>query len=332
MDTRVIEQILDKYGLAWSTILESTKGYRNESYPIALSNGVMINLMLHKVEPGSQSLITMADAVSDYVARRGLPTRQMFDRRIIMLRTSNKSQYGAIYNYLDGATIPWEAYTQEHIKLLGESLSNLHAQLKDLADAKELPHVSNQYFVKSEEMEIYFSDIGVQQAMMQKLGLRLTPAIFKRYYKLLKLCSRLPEQQALHMDFVRGNILFKGSKETLHISGILDFEKTAYGPSVFDIARTLAFLLVDCKYKKEDKIRKYFLGSGYNKRGHSNFTEVSLLEELVNLFLVYDFYKFLRHNPYEFLAENEHFVRTKQLLLSRHIVDRIDSKIKKEGF
>ncbi len=70
----------------------------------------------------------------------------------------------------------------------------------------------------------------------------------------------------LHMDFVRGNILYSQNHE-LRISGILDFEKAAYGSPLFDIARTYAFLLVDCKYKSEKEIGKYFLRSGYIKRG-----------------------------------------------------------------
>ncbi len=127
------------------------------------------------------------------------------------------------------------------------------------------------------------------------------------------------------MDFVRGNILFKGSK----ICGILDFEKAGYGIKLLDIARTLAFLLVDCKYKNEVKIRKYFLQSGYIKRGGADFNrriintadkKLDLLEELVNTFLIYDFYKFLRHNPYEFLHQNEHFIRTKKYLLERGVI------------
>jgi len=123
------------------------------------------------------------------------------------------------------------------------------------------------------------------------------------------------------MDFVRGNILFD---EGVHITGVLDFEKASHGHPLFDIARTLAFLLVDCKYKTEAQVRKYFLLSGYNKRGTGDFKitamNARLLEQLVELFLLYDFYKFLRHNPYEALPQNEHFVRTQALLLQRQLL------------
>jgi Ser/Thr protein kinase RdoA (MazF antagonist) len=114
---------------------------------------------------------------------------------------------------------------------------------------------------------------------------------------------------------VRGNILFD---DQARITGVLDFEKTAWGHPALDIARTLAFLLVDCKYKSEDKTRKYFLISGYNKRGPARTPGSSpLLEKLITTFLLHDFYKFLRHNPYESLRNNEHFVRTRDLLVQR---------------
>ena len=113
------------------------------------------------------------------------------------------------------------------------------------------------------------------------------------------------------MDFVRGNVLFEGSE----VVGILDFEKTAYGPVQYDVARTLAFLLVDCKYKDEAAVRRYFLQSGYTKRGAATLTYYpTILETLIELFLIHDFYKFLRHNPYESLKDNEHFTRTVSVL------------------
>jgi aminoglycoside phosphotransferase (APT) family kinase protein len=119
------------------------------------------------------------------------------------------------------------------------------------------------------------------------------------------------------MDFVRGNILFSG----FEITGILDFEKTALGHPIMDMARTLAFLLVDCKYKTEEKVNKYFVQSGYTKRGANKETinddDRGLL---VEMFLLYDLYKFLRHNPYESLYENEHYIRTKDILVKYGVI------------
>lgn len=119
------------------------------------------------------------------------------------------------------------------------------------------------------------------------------------------------------MDFVRGNILF----EDTDISGILDFEKTASGHTIVDIARTLAFLLVDCKYKPYDKVDKYFLYSGYQKRGRSkDIGNDDDRNQFVEMFLFYDLYKFLLHNPYESLRLNEHHVRTKDILVRYGVV------------
>jgi len=146
--------------------------------------------------------------------------------------------------------------------------------------------------------------------MQDKLSLGFAVS-FDRYERLLSGCCRLPDTQQLHMDFVRGNILFEDER----ITGILDFEKTAVGHPLFDVARTLAFLLVDCKYKTEDEIYRYFLQSGYHKRGAAKLDYYpGLLERLVEFFLLHDFYKFLRHNPYESLNDNEHFVRTVSIL------------------
>ncbi len=214
-----------------------------------------------------------------------------------------------------------------HLKLLGMSMSNMHAVLQ------QAPHVhhaiADECLALCERMRRYFSDGGVIKALYNKLALEVDQSSFAHFYTVLLVGQRMPDQQVLHMDFVRGNILFTGESEALEISGILDFEKTAYGHRVFDIARTLAFLLVDCKFKSESKVRKYFLQSGYNKRGKLPFRKpivavgqqrLTMLEELIDFFLLHDFYKFLRHNPYEFLEQNEHFVRTRGLLLERGIL------------
>ena len=55
--------------------------------------------------------------------------------------------------------------------------------------------------------------------------------------------------------------------------------------------------------------------------GRLDISARRLLEPLLDAFLLYDFYKFLRHNPYESLSANEHFTRTRDLLLARRIID-----------
>lgn len=211
----------------------------------------------------------------------------------------------------------------QHLKLLGASMSNMHAMLIKFTD--DLPSVADECLMLNRRMRKYFADPYISAAIRAKLGLRITIK-FNAFISTLLTCSELPDQQALHMDFVRGNILFNDDSEGMPaVSGVIDFEKTAYGHPVFDIARTLAFLLVDCRFKTEPKIRKYFLASGYNKRGAVRYSPVliygrDLLEELINFFLIHDLYKFLRHNPYENLSLNEHFIRTRDLLLSRHVL------------
>ncbi len=111
--------------------------------------------------------------------------------------------------------------------------------------------------------------------------------------------------------------------EFLTITGILDFEKTALGPKLLDIARTLAFLLVDCRFKQPEQVIKYFINSGYVKRGGQQLAYPGLIQPLVQYFLYYDFYKFLCHNPYQSLPRNQHFVRTKQFLLQFGLVREV---------
>ncbi|HWZ65649.1 MAG TPA: phosphotransferase [Patescibacteria group bacterium] len=302
-------------------ILPVQKGYRNQSYAIKLSNDELANLILYKIEPNILTTIANANAVSNFLADKGMSVRQTLDSRIVCLSTDKTKRYGALYNYLPGQTIPWEAYTMRHIKLLGKTMSDMHALLAKFEG--DLTEIAFDSLALNHRMQTYFTDPNVMGALWAKLNLKIRHTNFQ---PLLHICQKLPDQQALHMDFVRGNVLFETVDNGLTISGILDFEKTGRGHVVFDIARTLAFLLVDCKYKDETKVRKYFLQSGYSKRGASPYATLvvkqhDLLEDLLDFFLVHDFYKFLRHNPYEFLPQNEHFIRTRDLLLRRHILE-----------
>lgn len=308
MSKELAVRILQQYGVQPQHIHAAQKGYRNESYATTLMDGHTLNLVIYKREPDILGRIKNAHYVSDFLAAQGVRVRQTVDPRIVRLGTGHK--YAALYTYLPGTTIPWEAYTMEHIKQLGGAMSTMHALLRPLL-RQDLPLIISQSQALLARMQAYFAQKGVQRALTTKLNL-YPPKLdfgFKRY-------QQLPAQP-LHMDFVRGNILFSDEPK---VTGILDLEKAAWGPPVFDIARTLAFLLVDCKYKSEDKVRKYFLLSGYNKRGRATFQPSPLLEHLVDFFLLHDFYKFLRHNPYESLQKNEHFVRTRDFLLKRNIL------------
>nr|AIA11076.1 Phosphotransferase enzyme family [uncultured bacterium] len=323
----LLEDVVKAYDLPVRRILPPQKGYRNRSFPIQLKDGAYVNFILYKEELGILEVIRSANRVSAYAADRGFPSRRPLGPIACLRGASGRTKYGALYDYLSGHTIPWEAYTMDHLKLLGKTLGDLHAVLRPLS-RKALPAVTDIYAGIVDRMTRYLADPGVQAALQHKLGLRLAPAQFQKYRRLLDACAALPRQQALHMDFVRGNILFNDEPATTRpsdlkvtISGILDFEKTAFGHPLFDIARTLAFLLVDCKFKTGDKVRKHFLFSGYARRSQASLpNQPELLDALIDLFLTYDFYKFLRHNPYEALPANEHFVRTKQLLAQRGLL------------
>jgi Ser/Thr protein kinase RdoA (MazF antagonist) len=325
MNKTVLQQILEQYGLPASVVLSTEKGYRNESHPLILPDGQKVNLILYKSEPGILQKIQDANRVSNYLSKRGFPARRTVDDRIIQLRAGDRLQYGALYYYLPGVTIPWEAYTMAHIKLLGKTMSDMHMALQALPKPATT-NVADEHLSIVGRMQRYFADEQVRKAIQEKLGLAISDRVFTQLEKIIRICRDLPDQQTLHMDFVRGNILFSKDPEP-GITGILDFEKTACGSPLFDIARTFAFLLVDCKYKPSEKIRKYFLASGYNKKRARKFKNYqlddheTLLDALTELFLIYDFYKFLRHNPYESLHANEHFVRTRNLLQRYGIIE-----------
>jgi len=303
-------RILQQYGLQPVRVRDVQKGYRNESYAAELADGRTLNLIIYKREPAIVEKIRGANYVSDALADRGMPARRTADPRTIRI---GADKYAALYEYLPGVTIPWEAYTMTHIKELGKVMSDMHTALQTLPQ-QDLPQVTDECSALLARMEHYFAEDGVRKALAGKLGLIATDV--SRFRTTLMRGAHLPGQ-ALHMDFVRGNILFD---EQANITGILDFEKTAWGAPIFDISRTLAFLIVDCKYKDEGKVRKYFVHSGYNKRGQSTFQPDETFESLVDFFLLHDFYKFLRHNPYESLPQNEHYVRTRDYLLNRNIL------------
>lgn len=328
MYTSVLPSVLEKYGLEYSHIYPMQKGYRNESYPVILKDGHKVNIIFYKREPNILHRIKRADNVSNYLNQNGIPTRQTYDTRILQLSSSTSTTLVACYNYLPGKSIPWEAYTKGHIKLIGKTMSDIHRALRKL-EVKNIPSVADEYSALGNEILHYFADSGVKAAMIKKLKLSIDLSQTQNLVVLVGKTKYLPNQQILHMDFVRGNILFNTTDNQLEVSGIIDFEKTAVGHPLFDIARTLAFLIVDCRYKSSAKVYKYFLYSGYHKRGQSklplltikaNNQSYDLLNSLVMFFMCHDLYKFLLHNPYESLHLNEHFVRTRDALIEYGVV------------
>jgi len=289
-------------------VLGKYSGYRNTQIHLQYGNKEYM-ICIYKKEKGIKERIDYTDRIM-LLCYPTLPVKQ----RIKVLSIS--PNLIILYSYLPGSTISWEGYTMKHIKGLGEYMGKLHTILgqiryKDIKLENEID-LSIRHL---KEMDKYFKDKGVQEAMKNKL--KIYPSFdVKKYLKVFNELRSM-DSQILHMDFVRGNILFNEKKE---ITGIIDFEKCSYGPRVLDIARTLAFLLVDCKYKSEEKIRKYFLISGYSKRGKMKLPSSKLINILVEYFLLYDFFKFLYHTPYESLKDNEHFIRTLNRLLDSKVI------------
>ena len=322
MQVATITRVLRAYGVESTDIAAAQSGYRSMAHAITKTDGTVDNLVFYKVEPGIATKIRQANRVGDALAVAGLPTRQTRDRRILKLAAGEYEVYASLYNYLPGETIAWEAYTRDHIKLVGKALARLHRAAKDLpqAGAVEVRDVNERLLA---EMKTYFADTGVQRAMTGALHLKLDLDSLNatRF-------ADLPHKQMLHMDFVRGNLLFAPANPddadlqegNVRLTGILDFEKASYGSPLYDIARTLAFLLVDCKYKTARQVTRYFLRSGYIKRGGGSIDDMATLGDLVKFYLLYDVYKFLRHNVYEGLAHNEHYIRTRDMLLKNYLL------------
>ncbi|MDQ6984834.1 MAG: phosphotransferase [Candidatus Dojkabacteria bacterium] len=337
MTEKLIKKILKKYGYDVVKIYPEQSGYRNKSYAVDvmhLYDSVRAknilplqrkrNLILYKNEQGIIKKIQNANAVSNFLAEQGIPSRKSLGK-IIRLHDEKIERFACLYNYLPGETISWEAYNKEHIKLLGKAMSDMHFYLKDYSKKDKLESIDEIIKNQANKMIQYFKKEGVRNAMVRKLGLICNINFINKFVgaENLRPLQNIYSDQSipLHMDLVRSNVLFDLDKnKDIFISGIIDFEKVAKGNRIFDIARTLAFLLVDCKYKDPVKIRKYFLISGYKKRELEDLPDLTHLNYLIYYFLTYDFYKFLRHNPYESLNSNEHFIRTKNFLLSKKIL------------
>lgn len=348
IDEKLINRVLSLYGIndADIRILPFQAGYRNNIVPVELKSKQKLALIFYKAEAGILKKIKTANYVSDYLALKNWPTRQVktaknHKQTIVQIAHKNKRFYCCLYNYLPGQTINWESYSKKHLKLLGQVLGYLHADLSEIEDRsmnlfdKEILNLEK--ILK--EMNTYFKQDEVLLALEQKLKIKINFKIFVQFEQLLSALSKIENQQVLHLDFVRGNILFDRQKitpnnqkfalvddgfqpknQSLTISAVLDFEKTSVGPLILDLSRTLAFLLIDCKHKSEYEVKKLFLNAGYYKRGQQNLPDIHLLNITVAFYLFYDFYKFLKHNPYEFLEQNEHFVRTKDWLIRQKLL------------
>lgn len=326
-----VKQILKKYFDKNIVKVEKlTGGFRNQCFKVATSENEKFVFIVYKSEEGIGRLIKSAHKVAKFLANKGFPTRvPKVDKNgleYIQIEFQGGKQFAALYNFLHGSTIPWEAYTRRHLKSIGKTLSDMHYYLREADFKKSLPNWYEQTQKEIKQMNNYFKK--VEPWIEKKLEVKLN---WEKIGNLSALSSQLLAtrslESVLHYDFLRGNILFSEKIDrkwdTYPIVGILDFEKVCWGPVVADIARTLAFLLVDVKYKKNKKIRKRFFISGYKRRGKNDLPEVvdsAIFENLLAFYWLRDFWKFCENNPYEYLHMNEHYGRTKELLVGEGIL------------
>ena len=327
MNRELLERALKFYGVLPRKIFDEQKGYRNRSFRVKTIDGEDLNLIFFKSEEGILDRIKRADRLSEVAHLAGLPVRNLFDEKILVMENARHKIYARLYYYLPGETIAWETFTMSHIKTLGWAMSDLHFVWRNVLE--ELPLATDELMVQNECMSEYFGGKSIQVAMQEKLGVTIEIGEFRKAKRSLRATAKL-KAQPLHLDLVRGNLLFlkndNRSRETWRVgsillSGVIDFEKAAAGHPILDLARSYAFLVVDVANKPPEKILKYLMESGYRKRGR-NDTELDmrLFESLVQFFLVYDFYKFLKHNPYEALQKNHHFVRTRDILIRKNVI------------
>lgn len=324
----VIQRAYAAFGFPDVSVGAALTGYRTTLYPATTQAGQRLNLLVHKREAGIVERIKRTQRIESALQDAGLPVRQHPDSRILRLNFGEQARYVTICSYLTGETIPWEAYTKKHIKLLGWALAAQHQAMKEL-DTAAFPSVYDEYRRHISDIERYVASPAVARALRDKLGLSIDSSVFEQMRQYIDLQSSKPGQQLLHMDFVRGNVLFATGGASgftigdVSLSGVIDFEKAAVGRVSFDMARTFAFLLADCSAKTEAQLRRYFIDSGYVKRGGGVMPAAIELEPAIDLHLLHDLHAFLRHNPYESLHENYHFTRTRDILVDRKMVQYV---------
>ncbi len=317
--SEILKIVGTKYNKQLQYIKKYDDGFRNDVFKVKDSlSGKFFVLIVYKEEERIKETIENAHAVAEFLKAKNFPARTPLESDSGNYFEVFSKRYLALYPFLPGDTIPWEAYKRRHLKSIGKTLSDMHYELSGFT--KDLPEWKSEINKEINLMKKYFKK--VEPWINRKLNINLNWPELNKALQLPDFSNAFPE--VLHYDFVRGNILFSNKilqDDTYEITGILDFEKVSAGPVIADIVRTLSFLIVDCKYKKEEEIKKWFLARGYIKRGKYKVEiEDDLLERLLKIFWLRDFFKFLLHNPYENLKDNEHYMRTLEKLLERDLL------------
>lgn len=294
-------------------------GYRNFVWRLHDMKGTSYCLVIYKSEPNIAAKISAAHASAAATAKTGLPVRlpiynvnqrteviQLTTQRANSVRNSEPIQRLAVlYPFLSGETLPWNGFNAGHLHNLGRALALIH-QSELMTEKDKLPVVETSLLVQLESSWEYINSESRRDALKTKLKLSVD------LEKLAELLNQMKDfdwednpRRLLHLDLVRSNLLFK--KEEL--TGIIDFEKTAIGPVELDVARTLAFLIVDQHHKSPSQIWRSLYLNGYLATGKQKLNRANL-KLFTYYFWWYDFYKFLLHNPYEDLPKNWHFRRT----------------------
>ncbi len=334
--SNISDNLVKKYNIgSIKKITRLEGGFRNRCFKIDSNKGKYI-FIIYKNEYGVKKAILNAHFVARLLKLKRFKTRvpilAINGSEVVKINFQEGYHYCALYNYLEGKTIPWEAYTRRHLKAIGKTLSDIHWHLllkgnklirfNMLSVGKNFQNWQDVTKMEIRQMRSYLKNVEpwIQKKLKVKLAWEKIENIFLKLAR--NRCLDKGFLSVIHYDFLRGNILFSNKldkKNDLYpIVGILDFEKVCIGPVIADIARTLAFLLIDVKYKQDKEIRKRFLLSGYEKRGKSDLPFSNIydynLEVLLKYFWLRDFWKFLENNPYESLHLNEHYLRTRDKL------------------
>jgi Ser/Thr protein kinase RdoA (MazF antagonist) len=326
-------------------VSEFSQGFMNHVLKISLLDdgqnksanyvGIFFNANRYCDEESAKFLEEI-DCVAGYLRNKGLPVRTAINTKVLTFQHENKTRFFSLFEFLPGDTISWEAYTRRHLRSLGLYLGKMHSALKEIDLPLQTIKNWNEYIVDdANKLRSYLKTNS--KYIEQKLNIKINvKEVEKTIYEVVNYTCPYEDPellpQLIHCDFVRGNVLFSNIKSGLiyKITGILDFEKMLYGKVEIDVARTLAFLFVDCKYKTQDEIIKYFLNEGYNTLGCADPKQqkviFSQLEKYMLYFWLRDFWKYLECNPYEDLGNNEHFIRTSGQLVKYGIILFFNSK------